>query len=588
VSVQRNRELSEQIGRMARQQEALVRLARRGLTDVSGSVDALREVTREASRAIEVERASVWLLSADRQELRLVTLYEASPDRDTRGVVLLATEYPRYFDALESGRAIDAGDACGDPRTSEFRDGYLEPLGITSMLDAAIRDGGRVIGVVCHEHVGPVRAWTSDEIVFAAAVADQVALILSLADRLRLEQERERMRIELIHTQKLESIGTLAAGVAHEISNPLAYIATNLEFIGARLDRVDEPSVVRELRRATREAMLGADRVRRIIGDLTRFARRDQNPPAPVDVRSVLDTAISMAWSEIRHRARLVRDYGALALVLADEDRLVQVFLNLLLNAAQAIEDGRAEKNEIRLRTHLDGDRLAIEVQDTGVGIAPEAIGRVFDPFFTTKPAGLGTGLGLSICSTIVSGMGGSVEVESQVGGGSTFRVILPVHREAATGREPPRRTSEAARRARILLVDDEPFFVSAMCRVLQEEHEVVGMTSAREALALLSGMDGGEGAFDLILLDLMMSEMSGIELHSELVRRSPELARRVVFMTGGAFTPRARAFLQAVPNRCVEKPLDLETIDDLIRERLAAPETVVSEVVSAAATPPE
>ena len=566
MSAQRNRELSEQIARMARQQAALVRLARRGLSDVEDTQTALREVTREASRTVEVERASVWLLSADRQELRLISLHEATPDRDTRGVVLLASEYPRYFDALESGRAIDAHDACGDLRTSEFRDGYLDPLGITSMLDAAIRDGGRVIGVVCHEHVGVSRTWTTDEIAFAGAIADQVALILSTADRRRLEQDRERMRLELIHTQRLESIGTLAAGVAHEISNPLAYIATNLEYIGARLDRLDDPAVVREIRRATGEAMLGADRVRRIVGDLTRFARRDQNPPTPVDVRSVLDTALSMAWSEIRHRARLVRDYGALALVLADGDRLVQVFLNLLLNAAQAIEDGRAEKNEIRLRTMLDGDRLAIEVQDTGVGIPKESLGRVFDPFFTTKPVGVGTGLGLSICNTIVSGLGGAMEVESEVGAGSTFRVVLPVHRETTAGRDGARRVVDTARRARILLVDDEPFFVSAMCRVLEEEHDVVGVTSAREALRRLEDFEG-EVPFDLILCDIMMSEMSGIELYSELVRRSPDLARRVVFMTGGAFTPRARAFLQAVPNRCVEKPLDLETIDDLIRE---------------------
>jgi signal transduction histidine kinase/ActR/RegA family two-component response regulator len=568
VSVHRNRELSEQIARMERQQAALVRLARRGLTDVAGTDDALRQVTREASRAIEVERVSVWLLSADRQELRLVTLYEASPDRNSKGVVLLASEYPSYFEALESGRAIDAHDACTDPRTCGFTDGYLEPLGISSMLDAAIRDGGRVIGVVCHEHVGPQRTWASDEIAFAGAIADQVALILSLADRLRLEQERERMRIQLIHTQKLESIGTLAAGVAHEIANPLAYISTNLEYIGARLDRVDDPAVVREIRRATREATLGADRVRRIVGDLTRFARRDHSPPSPVDVRSVLDTAISMAWTEIRHRARLVRDYGALALVLADEDRLVQVFLNLLLNAAQAIEDGRAERNEIRLRTHLDGDRLAIEVQDTGAGIPAEALGRVFDPFFTTKSVGVGTGLGLSICHTIVTGLGGAIEVDSSVGAGSTFRVVLPVHRDTAPRREPPP-SREASRRARILLVDDEPFFVSAMCRVLAEQHEVVGMTSAREALLELS--ERAAGPFDLILCDLMMSVMSGIELHSELVRRSPELARRVVFMTGGAFTSRARVFLQAVPNRCVEKPLDLETIADLIRDQALA-----------------
>jgi CheY-like chemotaxis protein len=241
------------------------------------------------------------------------------------------------------------------------------------------------------------------------------------------------------------------------------------------------------------------------------------------------------------------------------------VFLNLLLNAAQAIEDGRAEKNEIRLSTRLCGERLAIEVCDTGVGIAPAALGRVFDPFYTTKPPGLGTGLGLSICQTIVTALGGVLEVESEVGSRTTFRVLLPVYHGAMDGPAAPRRTVVPVRRSRILLVDDEPFFVSAMCRVLEEEHEVKGVTSAREALSCL---EEPEPRYDLILCDLMMSEMNGIELHGELVRRSPELARRVVFMTGGAFTPRARAFLQAVPNRCVEKPVDLETIDDLIRER--------------------
>ena len=161
----------------------------------------------------------------------------------------------------------------------------------------------------------------------------------------------------------------------------------------------------------------------------------------------MLDTAISMAWAGATAPAWCATAGGA----GVDEDRLVQVFLNLLLNAAQAIEDGRAEKNEIRLRTHVVGERLVVEVRDTGVGIPPDALGRVFDPFFTTKPVGLGTGLGLSICSTIVNAMGGSVEVDSQDGGGSTFRVILPVHRESAAEREPPRRTSEAAHRARIL-----------------------------------------------------------------------------------------------------------------------------------------
>jgi len=564
VPAQRNRELTEQIARMERQQAVLVRLARRGPVDPADLDDALREITELTSATFEVERVGVWLLCPDRQELQLADLYQRSPARHSRGVILRAREYPRYFEALDGGRAVDAHDAVSDRRTAELTASYLEPLGITSMLDAAIRDGGRLVGVVCVEHVGRPRAWTTDEVAFAGAIADQVAITLLAAERIRLEREQEQMRIELIHSQKLESIGTLAAGVAHEISNPLGYVAANLDYVAARLDRLDDPAVVREIRRATMEAQLGADRVRRIASDLKRFSRRDQSAPVPVDVRAVLDTAISLTWNEIRHRARLARDYGPPVLVLGDEDRLVQVFLNLLLNAAQSIEDGRADQNEIRVGTRPAGDRLAIEIQDSGAGIPAEELGSVFDPFFTTKPAGVGTGLGLSICRSIITAMGGDIEVDSAPGAGSTFRVLLPVHR-AVRHEEPPRRRAvELPRRARILLIDDEPFFLSAMSRLLEGEHEVRGVTSGREALACL---DAGE-SYDLILCDLMMSEMSGIELHAQLAERDPRRASRIVFMTGGAFTARARAFLQGTSNRCVEKPLDLETIDQLIREQ--------------------
>jgi C4-dicarboxylate-specific signal transduction histidine kinase/ActR/RegA family two-component response regulator len=567
VGDQRNRDLAEQIARMERQQAALLRLASRGLA-VDGDTDAaLREITELASATFEVDRASVWFLSEDRQELRLAELHERSAGRHSRGLVLRAEDHPRYFAALESGRAIDAHDVLTDERTAEFKVSYSEPLGITSLLDASIRDGGQVVGVVCVEHTGPPRIWAGDEIAFCGALADQVALTMLSAERMRLQREQDSMRLELIHTQRLESIGTLAAGVAHEISNPLGYIAANLDYVAARLDRLDEPAVVREIRRATMEAQLGADRVRRIVSDLKRFARRDASEPVPVDVRAVLDTAISMSWNEIRHRARLVRDFGPPVLVVADEDRLVQVFLNFLLNAAHAIEDGSAEKNEIRVATRIRGDRLSVEVQDSGAGIPAEALGSVFDPFFTTKPAELGTGLGLSICQSIITSIGGSIEVESQEGVGTTFRVLLPVHPQEGEVREVVRRTVEITRRARILLVDDEKFFINAMSRLLGGEHEVHGVTTAREALALL---DSGE-EFDLVLCDLMMSEMSGIEFHAELASRDPKAATRIVFMTGGAFTPRARSFLQGTSNRCVEKPLDLETIDELIGEQLGA-----------------
>jgi len=187
-----------------REQDAIVRIARLSLRHGHLSLeDALGELTETAASTLAVERTSVWLLSQDHGSLCCLDLYEKSQGAHSAGTVLAADRYPGYFEALETGRAIDAHDALSDPRTSEFRDGYLAPLGITSMLDAAVRREGRVIGVVCHEHVGSQRVWQPDELAFAGALADQVALVLGADERRRLEQETERTRRELREAQEL-------------------------------------------------------------------------------------------------------------------------------------------------------------------------------------------------------------------------------------------------------------------------------------------------------------------------------------------------------------------------------------------------
>jgi CheY-like chemotaxis protein len=254
-------------------------------------------------------------------------------------------------------------------------------------------------------------------------------------------------------------------------------------------------------------------------------------------------------------------------MVEANEGRLGQVFLNLLVNAAQAIPEGGVDQHEIRVVTRPHPEGVMIEVRDTGSGIAPDVLKRLFEPFFTTKPMGVGTGLGLPICQDIVTSFNGRIEVESKVGKGSTFRVILRAA-IADYAFELPRapQVREASRRGRILVVDDEPMIAVAIRRTLQREHEVVTLTSAREAHARLTG---GE-RFDVIVCDVMMPEMSGMDLHEELVRHSPELAARMVFMTGGAFTPNARAFLNQVANRRLEKPFTSKELRALVQAMLA------------------
>ncbi len=555
---------------MTRQQAALVALACRQTDLVADREDALRKIVEVAADTLGVARASVWIMDKDLQHLHCVTLFQAPGEASSGGQTISARDFPRYFSALGTGRAIDAESAQYDPRTAELSDPYLVSHGITSMLDAGIRDGGHLVGVVCHEHVGQARSWSADEVAFAGAIADQVALVLAAAERHQLEADRERMRQQLLHTQRLESMGTLAAGVAHEINNPLAYVTASLDFVASELRSAAQDAPGRrwhEMEEAMRDARQGVDRVRRIVRDLKTFSRGDDEQRGPVVLRPVIESTINMVWNEIRHRARLVKDYGVdVPLAQANESSLAQVFLNLLMNATQALEEGHADLNEIRITTRREGaHHVVVEFRDTGPGIAPEILGRVFDPFFTTKPIGVGTGLGLSISHNIVTGLGGDLQVRSQPGQGSTFRVVLPIASSKPVAEAPSVASATAGVRGRVLIVDDEPRLIAALRRVLEEEHDVVGLSGAREALALLVGGD----RFDVILCDLMMPEMTGMDLHAEITRTLPELADRMVFLTGGVFTPRARSFLDQVANTRLEKPLDSQNLRVLIRDRL-------------------
>jgi CheY-like chemotaxis protein len=310
------------------------------------------------------------------------------------------------------------------------------------------------------------------------------------------------------------------------------------------------------------DARDAADRVRKIVRDLRVFSRGEDELPGPVDVEHVMESTLRMAWNEIRHRARLVKNYARVPPVEASEARLGQVFLNLIMNAAQAMTEDRAATNEIRIHTAVQGERVLVEVSDTGSGIAPEVMKRLFTPFVTTKPVGVGTGLGLSICHRIVTSFGGEISVESKLGLGTCFRISLPFAREplsAAARPAPP--SSTARRRGRILVVDDEPLVAKVVSRSLAADHEVIGLERSAEALQLVR-----EGArFDVILCDLMMPEMSGIDFYQALCEHAPEQAAVVVFLTGGAFTPRARRFLEEVPNRWLEKPFDPILLSSLV-----------------------
>jgi two-component system NtrC family sensor kinase len=245
------------------------------------------------------------------------------------------------------------------------------------------------------------------------------------------------------------------------------------------------------------------------------------------------------------------------------------VFLNLLLNAAQSIPEGAAEKNVIRVTTRPDpGGGARIEVSDTGVGIEPGHLARIFDPFFTTKEHGIGTGLGLSICHGAVTDLGGRIEVESTPGRGTTFRVILPRASNTAAPVKTPSSTedkgrSRAHRRASVLVIDDEPLIIKLVAAILAKDYDVTCETRGEAALARI---ESGE-RYDAILCDLMMPQVTGMDLHDSLLEIAPEQAKVMLFLTGGAFTSRARAFLERASNVTIDKPFDAAALRARVRE---------------------
>lgn len=485
----------------------------------------------------------------------------------------LADSSPDGFAILEEGRYIYASPA------------WAKALGVRP--EALL--GTELVADVFPEDRQTISGWVEgdgDPVVseyrFAARKGRTAFIQLT---RVRLEGAGDRMRVGLIgrdttglkQTQaqllladRMLSIGALAAGTAHEINNPLTYVQGNLSFVVEELRSLEGPmsaDQVAELLEALEEAEEGAERVRVIVRRLHAFARADQDETRVIDANRVVEDAVNMAFTEYRHRARLTRELADGCTIRANGARLGQVLLNLLLNAAHALPEGEAEKNEIRVATAVKDGTVRIAVKDSGPGIPAEIRGRVFDPFFTTKPMGIGTGLGLSIAHSIVAELGGTIRVDSELGRGTEFQVHLPHVDLKAESNDDWTCPAEPGVRGRILVVDDEPLIAMALKRGLRE-HTVDVAASGKAAVELLSQRN-----FDLVFCDLMMPEMTGMDVYAWAEKQRPGLENTFVFMTGGIFTPRAKAFLASLQgkNRSMEKPFDLQKLRAFVYAYLEA-----------------
>lgn len=377
----------------------------------------------------------------------------------------------------------------------------------------------------------------------------------------------ERKRVEA--ASRLAVVGTLAAGAAHEINNPLTYVLSNVSWAAQELKQLSGDKLLvgtEEVIEALNEAHEGATRVATIVSGLKSFARQTNTIRAPTDVVAAMRKALQLTQTQLDNRAKVDVQLDVTPAVMANAGELEQVFVNLLVNAVQAIPEGRSSSNRIGVTVRLLKGSVVAEVTDTGSGMSERTREHLFEPFFTTKPVGAGTGLGLPICHGIITSFGGRIEVESELGKGTTLRVVLPSLEGKA--KTPAKALwSALPKDKRVMVVDDDPLVARAMARALGEGPEVLIVTDPNLALSRLVG---GERV-DLILCDVMMPGLSGEAFQTALAKVAPDLAASIIFITGGAFTAGATDFLAKTKNRWVQKPVETSVLRELVHDALKA-----------------
>jgi len=396
-----------------------------------------------------------------------------------------------------------------------------------------------------------------------------------------------------VSEDRLRAVGRLAASLAHEVNNPLTFVLANLESL-----RESHQAIRRFIRKlrvdlATREAITpqsfeqittdanlqeviddtadmltdcykGMHRIQDIARSLGTFSRADDKQAEMTDITRVVDDACAMVFNQIRYRARLVKRFEPIPMIAAFPGRIVQALVNMLTNAAEAIDGGAYDKHRIIVSTHLEGDHVVVGVSDTGMGIQEDSRDRIFTPGYTTKAHEGGMGLGLTACSRVAQEHGGRLEVHHLPDCGTRFELVIPIDTglSAIEQRRESHPISEAPlKRSRLLIVDDDAMVLSALRRRLRRRYDTVTVLGGAEALARLSEDPG----FDSIVCDLMMPEVDGKSFYNAIKKDHPELADRIVFMSGGAFTPRLRKFAAAVPNPVLQKPVSREDLESML-----------------------
>jgi signal transduction histidine kinase/CheY-like chemotaxis protein len=507
---------------------------------------------------------------------------------------------PEKLVVLVSGAAYDeaaaemisaAARACGAAFTIERTDRDLRD----ALAEARAAERGTALLFIAADEedaLAAIESGADEAATLDACDLQHVDRIVQRAlVRARTRLYNEKLYGTAAHAEKLSALGTLVAGVAHEINNPCSALTLSLEVVKFRLGPLFElaktASTVDEYRAALRAQLDRADMRRflpdlsstfddmvrsteaisAIVGDLRLFARSEEREqPQHVDLHSLLDQVLRIVGARITSIAHVERDYDPhVSYAYVPRSRLAQVLTNILINAAQAMAEVSRSMHRLRISTRADQEGVVISISDTGPGIPPEQLGRIFDPFFTTKKPGEGTGLGLALSSDLVNRMGGQILVESEVGHGATFLIYLPLGKPMSQSSEParPAWVPEAyGRRAVILAVDDDERVLRAYARALRDRYDVLLATDGQEAIDLLAS---GSHA-DAILTDMQMTDVGGRQLLSWLATERPELVKRVVVATAVPMSEEEEEKLKGTCAAVLYKPISYERLHTTFR----------------------
>jgi signal transduction histidine kinase/DNA-binding response OmpR family regulator len=395
-----------------------------------------------------------------------------------------------------------------------------------------------------------------------------IVIARDISDLRAAEEARLALDAKLHQADKMVSLGQLVAGVSHEINNPLAALLPNLRLLEEQFARIQRrpptPEEIEETRQAFEDSLDGAIRIRAIVAEMRTFAHPEQSRGEKAHVEELLEAPLALVANEARYKARIETSFAETPEIVVDRMPLSQAFLNILLNAAQAIGGDDPTENWIRVETKREAEGVVVEISNSGPRIPKPVLGKLFEPFFTTKAVGQGMGLGLSLALDTVKRHGGVIVARSDDDQPTTFRIWLPTDTGVAPARRLGRLRSIPVPAARLLVVDDDRLVRNSLKRILDRHHDVAVASTGERALELLA-----QKTFDLVLCDLIMPGMTGMRLYAETLARAPDLATRFVFLTGGTNSVEAREFLRHVPNPRAYKPLDADEILTLVDRAL-------------------